>query len=127
MDDTGDWSSPHKGNHSNHKSASTTGVTLSAIGILMGLPFWLLLIPIMTMGTANCTDTSDELICNDVLMNALAISSLVGIAAGLLITLTLGIWKARKGKRVAPTLMTAWGIAIVPMLIFMSAGWNAAG
>lgn len=123
MTNTGSGSRSHQEN----RSAGAVGVTLSAIGILMGFPFWLLLIPIMTMGTANCTDTSDELICNPDLMNALAISSLAGTAVGLLITLTLGIRQVRKGKRVAPTLMTAWGIAIIPMLIFMSAGWNAAG
>lgn len=123
MTNTGNGSHSHQEN----RSVGTIWVTLSAIGILMGFPLWLLLIPVMTMGTANCTDSSEELICNPDLMNALAISSLAGTAVGLLITLTIGIRKARKGKRVAPVLMTAWGVAIVPMLIFMSAGWNAAG
>lgn len=109
MENAGDWRNPCEGRQGGYRSASIAGIVLSAIGILFGFLFWLFLIPVMTMGTANCTDSSEELICNSDLMNVLAFISLAGIAVGLLFTLTLGVWQVRKRRGVARTLMTAWG------------------
>lgn len=100
------------------------GIALSATGIFLGFPFLLILLPVMTMGAANCTDSSDELICNPELMNALAITSLAGLAMGFLLPLTLGAWQVRNRRGVSPTLITAWAIAAFPLLVFMGAGFS---
>lgn len=101
------------------------GIVLTAIAMLLGCLFWLFLIPIMTMGTANCGDPSmDQAICNFALMNTLAFTSLGGLVVGLLLPLTLGVRQLRRGKEVAGTLASAWAIAGIPMLLFMAAGFG---
>lgn len=108
---------------SNH--ARITGIVLTTIAMLLGFLFWLLLIPVMIMGTANCGDESmDQMICNFGLMNTLAITSLGGLAVGLLLPLTLGVWQIHRGREVAGTLAAAWAIAGLPLLVFMGAGFG---
>lgn len=115
-----------RGTRSGHGHAAVAGVGATAIGMLLGFLFWRALIPVMTMGTANCSDSSGELVCNYTLMKTLAFASLAGLALGFLLPLTLGIWNIIKKKNVAPTLIVAWAIAALPMLIFIGAGWNPA-
>ena len=105
---------------------SATGIGLTAIVMLLGFLSWRPLIAVMTMGTANCSDSSSGLICNYTLMSTLAFASLAGLVAGFLLPLTLGIWSIYKKKSVAPTLIAAWTIAALPMLIFIGAGWSPA-
>ncbi|WP_152476629.1 hypothetical protein [Nocardiopsis salina] len=101
------------------------GIVLTAVAMVLGFLWWLLLIPIMTMGTANCGDPSmDQTICNFALMNTLAFTSLGGLVVGLLLPLTLGVRQIRRGKEVAGTLASAWAIAGIPMLLFMGAGFG---
>ena len=105
--------------------ARITGIALTTVAMLLGFLWWLFLIPVMTMGTANCGDPSvDQTICNFALMNTLAFTSLGGLVVGLLLPLTLGVWQLRRGKEVAGTLASAWAIAGIPMLLFMGAGFG---
>lgn len=64
--------------------------------MLIGLLIWPTLPPIMTMGAANCPNSSTEPICNPTLMSALSFISLVGMISGLVITLAIGAWKVNK-------------------------------
>src|SRR5690625_2951496 len=105
--------------------ARITGIVLTTVAMLLGFLWWMILIPAMIMGTANCGDPSmDQTICNFALMNTLAFVSLGGLVVGLLLPLTLGVWQIRRGKDVAGTLGSAWAIAGLPLMIFMVAGFG---
>ena len=126
MTHTGPDNGSLRGTRSGDGHGAVAGIGLTAIGMLLGLLIWRPLIAVMTMGPANCSESSTELICHYTLMSTLALASLAGLVVGFLLPLTLGIWSIYKKKSVAPTLIAAWTIAALPMLIFIGAGWSPA-
>lgn len=67
--------------------------------MLLGFLYWLLLIPAMITGTANCGDESmDQTIYDFTLMNTLAFTSLGGLVMGLLLPSRSGSGRSFEGK-----------------------------